>query len=147
MSASNPFGGATGAPPTSPSASPFQSNLPNGNSLESTVRQLPSYLHICVTGISLVCSVAIALLPHRPTVEFHGNTTDYLSLFAYILTPLLVVLMLALARASDIKRRSNPFFDVMVSIRNLRVLAILTAFSFVLGTWHIYQFARLYFVK
>ena len=147
MSASNPFGGTSGAPPTSPPASPYQANLPNGNSLESTVRQLPSYLHIGVTGVSIISSFVIALLPHRPTVEFNGNTADYLSLFAYILTPLLVVLMLALARASDIKRRSNPYFDVMVSIRNLRVLAILTAFSFVLGTWHIYQFARLYFVK
>jgi len=147
LSASNPFGGNSASPPTSPPASPYQANLPNGNSPDSTKRQLPSYMHIGVTTVAIICSVVIALLPHRPTVEFHGNTTDYLSLFAYILTPLLVVLMLALARASDIKRRSNPYFDVIVSIKNLRVLAILTALSFGLGTWHIYQFARLYFVK
>ena len=147
MSASNPFGGSSAALPISGPGSPFQADMPNGNSLDIPVRQLPSYLHVGVTAVATIFSIAIAVLPQRPTIEFHGNTADYLSLFAYFLTPLLAVLMLALARASDIKRRSNPYFDVLVSIKNLQVLAVLTALSFGLGTWHIYQFARLYFVK
>ena len=128
-------------------SSPFLSDPHSENNFEAGKRELPSYAHLVVSGIAVLVSTAVAVLPNKPTVEFHGNTTDFLALGCYLLTPLLVVLMLALARASDLKRRSNPYFDVVISERNLKVIAILTAYSFVIGTWHIYQFARLYFVK
>jgi hypothetical protein len=146
VSATNPFSGGSN-PSSVTTANPFGAGEPSQGFQQAQVRQLPSYVHISVTTLALLTSAVIAIIPNRPTVEFHGNTTDYLALIGYILTPLLVVLMLALARASDLKRRSNPYFDVLVSIKNLRVLAVLTAVSFGLGTWHIYQFARLYFVK
>jgi hypothetical protein len=85
----------------------------------------PSWIPPVVALVAIVLSLAIYLissLKYSPAIYF-----------AYILTPFIPILSLALARSSDTKARSNVFYDLAKGKKIVTATLILAITGFVVA--------------
>ena len=91
--------------------------------------------------VLLALSCVVRILDLQRIVVLGGRDADVVALAGYIATPLIVVLLFALARRSDLLKRSDPYYDGARGTAMLRLSGGLTAVSFGLGIWHVLDFA------
>jgi hypothetical protein len=89
----------------------------------------------------LICQAAVLLVS---LVLFFITPVDkylVLGLLGYVLTPFLNVLLLAVLRAIDLKKRSLPWYDRELGKVYMRISSLLTLTGFVLAIFVIWRIA------
>jgi len=100
----------------------------------STSSKKPSWIPPIVALVSIILSLAIFFIN-----SLRFSPAIY---FAYILTPFIPILALALARTSDTKARSDIFYDLAKGKQVVTTSVILSIASFLVALPVMYQIAN-----
>jgi hypothetical protein len=91
-----------------------------------TLPSKPTFLPVILGGV--VCLISLII------ISIHSlKTGSPLIYFAYLCTPFIPIGGLALARAIDIKGRSNNKFDIAKSDKVLKICSILAILGFLIA--------------
>ena len=83
--------------------------------------------------VAQVLILASSLVIFILTPSFFRDAKLALTLFAYILSPFVVVALQAILRASDLKNRSIPWYDKSDGKSKVRISGFISLFSFFLS--------------
>ena len=97
-----------------------------GNSSDKTLPSKPTFIPVITGAVACLLSVIVVAIGPLKT----GSLLIYV---AYLCTPFAPIAGLAMARATDIKGRSNNRFDIAKSDKVLKICSILAITGFLIA--------------